>query len=214
MKSTTRPTRTRATYRRSDSADTTGAAIARQRRLKRNDDRAESSRKSAGSEPEPARPSRQASGREATVTERPDRTMVQRPGEEGGGQRSALCSSVRSALGPVHNDALRDALSRRLPRRSGGGPGTAQPRAKERGVAPHARGPPVFPSDVDSVSGSCARSAVFRPPIHATAVASAPNAALFEQPIGNKQLTGTTEFFVPYSVPNFDLDSITLCRTI
>ena len=53
MKSTTRPTRTRATYRRSDSADTTGAAKARQRRLKRNDDRAESIAQERRIGPEP-----------------------------------------------------------------------------------------------------------------------------------------------------------------
>ena len=52
MKSTTRPTRTRATYRRSDSADTTDAAKARQR-LKRNDDRAESIAQERRIGPEP-----------------------------------------------------------------------------------------------------------------------------------------------------------------
>ncbi len=143
MKSTTRPTRTRATYRRSDSADTTDAAKARQR-LKRNDDRAESIAQERRIGPEPGATVRASVRAGSHGYGRPDRTMVQRAGEEGGGQRNALCLSVRSAFGLVHNDAPRDALSRRLLRPSGGGPGTAQPRAKERGVAPHARGSPVF----------------------------------------------------------------------
>ena len=175
MKSTTRPTRTRATYRRSDSADTTDAAKARQR-LKRNDDRAESIAQERRIGPEPGATVRASvrAGSHGYGKTRPDDGAKSRRRGRWTAERIVLECPISFRSCPQRRPSRCSFTTVAPPQRRWTGDSTAQSKGK-RGSPARAGTTRLFLPTSTACPEVERGSAVFRPPIHATAVASASN---------------------------------------